>query len=77
MWEDKADYLEIIARYFNVYATIGSTKHRRVLHDWSIVPSFVKNMGILNGTDLHQLLQVCNRCLFDLPAIHVDCVDIL
>ena len=58
MWKGKSDYLSIIAKYFDVHATIGSTVGKRDKLDWSLVPSFVHNHGILGGAELQQLLQV-------------------
>ena len=58
MWKNKKDYLQVIAKYFDVYATIGTTQNKGEVLDWSVVPSFVHNQGILGGPQLQQLLQV-------------------
>lgn len=58
MWKNKWKYLEVIAKYFDVYATIGTTQNKGQVLDWSIVPSFIHNQGILSGTQLQLLLQV-------------------
>ena len=58
MWKGKKDYLSVIAKYFDVHATIGTTVGKGDNLDWSVVPSFVHNHGILGGDELQQLLQV-------------------
>lgn len=64
MWKNKKDYLEVIAQYFDVQATIGNVAEKGATPDWSIVPPFVHNQGILNGEQLQQLLQVQHSQLF-------------
>ena len=58
MWEGKEDYLKVITKYFDVYATIGTTSPKGGKLDWNVVPHFVHNQGILGGEQLQQLLQV-------------------
>ena len=59
MWDGKREYLEVIRKYLDVHATIGTTKKKGDTLDWNVVPEFVHNHGILGGPQLQQLLQVC------------------
>lgn len=61
MWENKKEYLDIIGKYFDIYATIGTTSPKKGKLDWSVVPPFVHNQGILEGKQLQQLLQVSTQ----------------
>ena len=72
MWENKQPYLEVIGKHTDVYATIGTTKPKGGTLDWSVVPRFVHNQGILGGNQLQHLLQVscfgdCNHILSEFP----------
>ena len=60
MWEkpNTEQYLSVIAKYFEVHATIGTTKRKNEVLNWSSVPMFVSNHGILNGAQLKELLRV-------------------
>jgi len=57
MWKQKRKYLDVISRYLDVHATIGTTQQKKEQLDISIVPGFVYNHGILNTSHLQQLLK--------------------
>ena len=76
MWRDKQEYLGVIAKYFDVYATIGTTKQKGVTQDWSVIPRYVHNQGILDGAQLQQLLQVSviSQTIFPHLWVYTTCI---
>ena len=56
--QDKRTYLDIISRFFDIHATIGSTTQKKQDYNMSIVPGFVYNHGILKASELQDLLKV-------------------
>jgi hypothetical protein len=55
--QEKRAYLDVISRYVDIHATVGTTQQKHAV-DASVVPGYVTNHGILNSAALHQLLQV-------------------
>ena len=56
--QGKRSYLDVISRYVDIHATIGTTQQKKNKVDPSVVPGYVINHGILDSTELHKLLQV-------------------
>lgn len=56
--QEKRKYLDIISRYIDIHATIGTTQQKKEKVDISVVPGYVTNHGILNSTALQALLAV-------------------
>jgi alpha-1,3(6)-mannosylglycoprotein beta-1,6-N-acetyl-glucosaminyltransferase len=52
MWQGKEDYLSIIQQYVEVHGTVFVDKP-----DSTVIPRYVKNHGILSGSELHTLLR--------------------
>ncbi|XP_065834135.1 alpha-1,6-mannosylglycoprotein 6-beta-N-acetylglucosaminyltransferase A-like isoform X2 [Oscarella lobularis] len=55
MWKDKRAFIDVIAEFGEVHATIGTTKDDKVDH--SLIPNYVKNHGVLDGNGIQSLLQ--------------------
>uniref|UniRef100_A0A667ZAZ1 alpha-1,6-mannosyl-glycoprotein 6-beta-N-acetylglucosaminyltransferase n=1 Tax=Myripristis murdjan TaxID=586833 RepID=A0A667ZAZ1_9TELE len=49
-WEGKGAYLDLIHKYFELHGTVDNNKS-------SAVPSYVKNHGIISGTEVQTLLR--------------------
>ncbi|XP_028249403.1 alpha-1,6-mannosylglycoprotein 6-beta-N-acetylglucosaminyltransferase A-like [Parambassis ranga] len=47
-WKGKTDYLDAIHKYLDVHGTVDNSIH---------IPSYVKNHGIVKGTEVHALLR--------------------
>ena len=59
--QDKRRYLDLISRFVDIHATVGTTQQKKNKGDMSVVPGYVTNHGILNSTALRSLLAVSGR----------------
>ncbi|KAM6934542.1 alpha-1,6-mannosylglycoprotein 6-beta-N-acetylglucosaminyltransferase A-like [Xenentodon cancila] len=47
-WKDKDAYLDVIHKYLDIHGTVDNSR---------LIPSYVKNHGIVKGTEVHALLR--------------------